>query len=97
MSAADLQSTDLERLRTPRVYKHLQFEGEKLQENGDDHHSPIKPEAYLTLRLHRMMRFYQQRLPRYTRARFLMCTAASAVLYALRPRPSSRTSRTPTM
>ena len=85
VSAADLQSTDLERVRAPRVYKHLQFEGHKLSD-GDDHHSPIKPDAYLTLRLQRMMRFYQRRLPVYTRMRILTrlavaaCTAASAVL-----------------
>ena len=86
VSAADLQSTDLERLRAPTVYKHKQFEGERLLAEEDDHHSPIKPEAYLALRLHCMMHFYQRRLPVYTRLRFAMrlavalCTAASAVL-----------------
>ena len=54
--------------------------------HGDDHHSPVKPDAYINARIHRMMQFYQERLPVYSRARWalrsviLCCTAGSAIL-----------------
>ena len=57
-----------------------------MEPGSDDHHSPIKPDQYIALRLDKMMRFYQRRLPIYTRLRFvlrttvLLCTASSAVL-----------------
>lgn len=87
VSAADLQTTDLERLRPPKVYLHHQnAAGAAMKPGSDDHHSPIKPDQYIALRLDKMMRFYQRRLPIYTRLRFvlrttvLLCTASSAVL-----------------
>ena len=109
VSAADLQTTDLERLRPPKVYLHHQnapadhrpraaaasqglpaspkrAAGAVMEPGSDDHHSPIKPDQYIALRLDKMMRFYQRRLPIYTRLRFvlrttvLLCTASSAVL-----------------
>lgn len=52
----------------------------------DDHHTPVKPEAYIRFRLRKAMGFYQQRLPKYNRTRFILrtsvvlCTAASTVL-----------------
>jgi len=52
----------------------------------DDHHSPVKPEKYIELRLEKMMQFYRSRLPVYARRRFvlrialLLCTTMSAVL-----------------
>ena len=85
VSAADLQTTDLERLRTPRVYKHGQYAHERtvavarMQESiSDDHHSPVKPDVYLTLRLQSRMRFYQQRLPAYAWKRFLIRTVVQS-------------------
>ena len=54
--------------------------------HGDDHHSPVKPDAYIKARIDRMMQFYQERLPVYSRARWalrsvvLCCTAGSAIL-----------------
>jgi hypothetical protein len=88
VSAADLQATDLERRWAPSVFKHHQFQGRKAKTIPiiDDHHSPIKPEAYLQLRLKHMMTFYQSRLPVYTRIRFwtrvveLSLTASGALL-----------------
>ena len=86
VSAADLQTTDLERLRPPKIYLHHQNAGAAMKPGSDDHHSPIKPDQYIALRLDKMMRFYQRRLPIYTRLRFvlrttvLLCTASSAVL-----------------
>jgi hypothetical protein len=53
---------------------------------GDDHHSPVKPDAYISARIHHMMHFYQERLPVYSRARWalrtviLCCSAGSAIL-----------------
>ena len=85
VSAADLQTTDLERLRPPKIYLHHQNAG-TVKPGSDDHHSPIKPDQYIALRLDKMMRFYQRRLPIYTRLGFvlrttvLLCTASSAVL-----------------
>ena len=88
VSAADLQATDLERRWAPSVFKHHQFQGKfaKTFPISDDHHSPLKPEAYLQLRLKHMMTFYQNRLPVYTRIRFwtrvveLSLTASGALL-----------------
>ena len=86
VSAADLQTTDLERLRAPKIYLHHQNAGASMKPGSDDHHSPIKPDQYISLRLDKMMRFYQRRLPIYTRLRFvlrttvLLCTSSSAVL-----------------
>ena len=59
VSAADLQTTDLERLRPPKVYLHHQnAAGAAMKPGSDDHHSPIKPDQYIALRLDKMMRFY---------------------------------------
>jgi hypothetical protein len=35
----------------------------------DDHHTPLPPERYLTLRVEPMVQFYQERLPSYYRSR----------------------------
>jgi hypothetical protein len=35
----------------------------------DDHHSPVKPEAYIKTRMFPAKPFYQDRLPLYTRLR----------------------------
>ena len=57
-----------------------------LKPGQDDHHSPVKPDTYIALRLAKMMLFYQRRLPMYSRLRFalraivLLCTSAAAVL-----------------
>ena len=56
VSAADLQTTDLERLRPPKIYLHHQHAG-TVKPGSDDHHSPIKPDQYIALRLDKMMRF----------------------------------------
>ena len=86
VSAADLQTTDLERLHSARVYKHHQFQSAPGLILHDDHHSPIKTDTYIELRLEAMMRFYQERLPVYTQRRFMLrllllfCTTAAAVL-----------------
>ena len=37
----------------------------------DQHHSPVTPEAYILFRILKMIRFYQRRLPRYSRGRSL--------------------------
>jgi len=84
VSAADLQTTDLERLHPAHVYKHHQFQSDDGLVIDDDHHCPIKPDTYIDLRVDKMMRFYQDRLPIYTRLRrtlrlaLLACTALSA-------------------
>ena len=88
VSTADLQATDLERRWAPSVFKHHQFQGKnaKTFPISDDHHSPVKPEAYLQLRLKHMMTFYQNRLPVYIYIRFwtriveLSLTASGALL-----------------
>jgi hypothetical protein len=144
MSAADLQTTDLEKEYPPEVYKHHQYVGTDAQcirseiaavkeaiaraENAgstmnraaevqgpdhlhklrrrlkaseeklagataslitgcdDDHHSPVKPDAYIRCRIHGAMNFYRERLPIYSRTRtalrvvVVMCTAASSAL-----------------
>eukprot|EP00964_Phaeocystis_antarctica_P124116 scaffold87806_cov63-Phaeocystis_antarctica.AAC.5 len=55
VSAADLQTTDLERLRAPEIYLHHQNAGAAMEPGSDDHHSPIKPDQYISLRLEKMM------------------------------------------
>jgi hypothetical protein len=37
----------------------------------DGHHAPVQPEEYIVLRILTMIRFYQRRLPKYSRARSL--------------------------
>ena len=148
VSSADLQTSDLEKLHAPEVYKHhqvvskelrqmrveiaatkmrinqieaqssklktegignpalqqlktkLQSDEEKLAEvtsslvvDGDDHYTPVKPEAYIKTRLQKGMQFYQERLPVYDRMRFIlrmtlvMVTATSTILSYLEKSP----------
>ena len=141
VSSADLQTSDLEKLHAPEVYKHNQLVNKEVREvraevastklsinqiegqggklkaegadnpalqqlksklksdearlsaatislvvDGDDHYTPVKPEAYIKTRLQKAMTFYQERLPVYNRMRFLLriaviiVTATSTVL-----------------
>ena len=90
VSAADLQSTDLDKIYKPHVYKHQQWKevgGIETEHNlADDHHSPVKPDNYIATRIRTMMIFYQERLPIYNRTAFLLrmaivtTTATSTVL-----------------
>jgi len=92
VSAADLQATDLERIRSPKIFKHGQFSDGPAVDHADldSHHSPLKPESYLKLRVEKQMVFYQLRLPKYARARLLvrvlvlLCGVGSSVLAYLR-------------
>merc|ERR1712194_493727 len=63
---AELQTTDL--AVPSHVYRHGQFAG---CVTDDDHYSPVKPDIYIQLRLEQMMSFYQDRLPIYTKLRFM--------------------------
>jgi len=78
----------------------LQSDEEKLAEvtsslvvDGDDHYTPVKPEAYIKTRLQKGMQFYQERLPVYDRMRFIlrmtlvMVTATSTILSYLEKSP----------
>jgi len=86
VAGTDLQSTTLERAQNPSVYKHHQHSSLEYVANGDDFHSPVKPEAYIELRLLPAKRFYQSRIPRRVRWRFtlqvlvFLCSATSAAL-----------------
>eukprot|EP00931_Biecheleriopsis_adriatica_P103569 TRINITY_DN78381_c0_g1_i1.p1 TRINITY_DN78381_c0_g1~~TRINITY_DN78381_c0_g1_i1.p1 ORF type:complete len:952 (-),score=156.32 TRINITY_DN78381_c0_g1_i1:26-2881(-) len=78
VSAADLQTTALERRYEAYVYKHYQLapahQPVDLKPGSDDFHSPVKPETYIELRLDPMIKFYQERIPVYTRrANLLTC------------------------
>jgi len=69
--------------------KPLEAEGGKWV---DDFQSPMEPEAYVQLRLIKAQRFYQKRLPQYSRKRMffttmaMICTSCSSLLaYADQP------------
>ena len=54
---------------------------------ADDHHSPLKPKGYVELRLQKMIKFYQDRLPWYAwynRALFFtsLCSVAMSSVLA---------------
>lgn len=82
MAGASLKETNMQREWSPSVFRHQQFAPasarmrkpaaeRKRSDFEDDHHSPVKPPDYIQMRLKVMMRFYQHRIPVYTRRRFL--------------------------
>jgi hypothetical protein len=86
--AAKNDAEDMEKLRAKLKGTEEQISAvtEAMFSEPNDHHSPVKPNAYIESRISRMMRFYQERLPVYIRIRFvlrmavMLCTATSTVL-----------------
>ena len=50
------------------MYKHFQVKGAPAK-GGDDFHSPVQPQRYIDLRIEKNISFYQDRIPRYNRAK----------------------------
>lgn len=59
------------------IFRHGQHKGVRIRgtfgnsNKMDDHHSPIRPKQYISMRLKIQLQFYQRRLPRYFRTRVL--------------------------
>ena len=81
--------------KNPKRYKHGQYKRSPTcgtfgrADPDDDHHSPLKPEEYITYRVKPMLNMYQRRVPQYSRRRkfvsilsFLL-TAGGTVLAVL--------------
>ena len=50
------------------MYKHFQVKGAPVN-GADDFHSPVQPQRYIDLRIAKNISFYQDRIPRYNRAK----------------------------
>eukprot|EP00928_Gymnodinium_smaydae_P031363 TRINITY_DN23036_c0_g2_i1.p1 TRINITY_DN23036_c0_g2~~TRINITY_DN23036_c0_g2_i1.p1 ORF type:complete len:1278 (+),score=154.75 TRINITY_DN23036_c0_g2_i1:34-3834(+) len=78
VSSGDIVGTSVEKRYGDKVYKHYQFKGGlNLSEYADDFHSPMNAQRYISCRLHPKQRFYESRIPKYTRYR----TIFQAVLF----------------
>eukprot|EP00966_Prymnesium_polylepis_P010853 249905-Prymnesium_polylepis.1 len=71
VAGASLATTSLKKVHPPEVYKHFQDSGEP-ELGQDDHQSPVQPHRYIAMRIRPTMRFYQDRIPQYTRQGYVM-------------------------
>mmetsp|Transcript_26964 Transcript_26964/g.65555 ORF Transcript_26964/g.65555 Transcript_26964/m.65555 type:complete len:789 (-) Transcript_26964:229-2595(-) len=83
VSGTDLLVSALEKQHNSTIFKHNQYSGPSLLTSGDDYHSPVKPESYISIRLLPAKDFYQKRIPERARWRsqmqLLVLTTSSVI------------------